>query len=249
MTQGFDSDDPCLQERPPASAHAAPANAVPHIFNEAVMPIGCRSSVDSRGLHPASNEDTMANAGNEEYEEFSIAEPHMSNIFKTLSNQMAKSMNRCWAKMQKQDINKIAKRLAPDRDNKKENRKTKIGSALDGLSYTAMSAIKPEDENEIRLLEQQVVDCHREKISTVPLNIMGAVVKVLTRRDAEWHSDLAKAALMKEMNKLTSAGVWDLVPVSMDAAFSEHSDASFTRLFEILGIKNSELVNEAIYKA
>ena len=154
-------------------------------------------------------------------------------------------MNRCWAKMQKQDLNKIAKRLAPERNHRKENRRTKIGSALDGLDKLAMSAIKPEDENEIRLLEQQVMDCHREKISTVPLNIMGAVVKVLTRRDAEWHSDLAKAALMKEMNKLTSAGVWDLVPVSMDSAVSEHPDASFSRLFEILGIQNSELVNEA----
>ena len=107
---------------------------------------------------------------------------------------------------------------------------------MDGLDKTAMSAIKPEDENEIGLLEQQVMDCHREKISTVPLNFMGAVVKVLTRRDAEWHSELAKAALMKEMNKLTSAGVWDLVPVSMDAALSEHPDASFSTLFEILGI-------------
>ena len=126
------------------------------------MPIGSRSSVDSRGLHPASNEDTKANAGNEEYEEYNNAEHHMDNRFKTLSNHMAKSMNNCWAKMQKQETNKIAKRLVPNRNNKKENRKTKIGSALDGLSYTAMSAIKPEDENEIRLLEQQVVDCHRE---------------------------------------------------------------------------------------
>ena len=91
--------------------------------------------------------------------------------------------------------------------------------------------------------------CHREKISTVPLNIMGAVVKVLTRSDPEWHSDAAKAALMKEMNKLTGAGVWDLVPVSMDKALYDHPDASFSRLFEILGIRNSELVNEAIYKA
>ncbi len=53
MNQPVDSDDPCLQERPPASAHAAPANAVPHMFDEAVMP-GSRSSVDARGLHPAS---------------------------------------------------------------------------------------------------------------------------------------------------------------------------------------------------
>ena len=213
------------------------------------MPIGSRSSVGLRGSVPVPPGNTMAEASNDEYEEYSIAEPHMDNIFKTLGNQMAKSMNRCWAKVQKQDFNKLAKRLVPDRNHKKEIRRTKIGSALDGLDKLAMSAIKPEDENEIRLLEQQVMDCHREKISTVPLNFMGAVVKVLTRRDAEWHSDLAKAALMKEMNKLTSAGVWDLVPVSMDSALAEHPDASFSRLFEILGIKNSELVSDAIYKA
>ena len=133
--------------------------------------------------------------------------------FKVLGNQMAKSMNKCWAKMQKQDLNKIAKRIIPDRNHKKENRRMKIGSVFDGFDKLALATIKPEDENEVRLLEQQVMDCHREKISTVPLNFMGAAVKVLTRRDAEWHTDFAKAALMKEMNKLTSAGVWDLVPV------------------------------------
>ena len=35
----------------------------------------------------------------------------------------------------------------------------------------------------------------------------------------------------------------------MDTALHDHPDASFSRLFEILGIKNSELVNDAIYKA
>ncbi len=51
------------------------------------------------------------------------------------------------------------------------------------------------------------------------------------------------------MTKLTSAGVWDVIPVSQDKALYDHPDASFSRLFEIFGIKNSELVDEAIYKA
>ena len=74
-------------------------------------------------------------------------------------------------------------------------------------------------------------------------------MKFLTRQDKEWHTDAAKAALLKEMTKLTTAGVSDLKPISQDKALYDHPDASFSRLFEILGIKNSELIDEAIYKA
>ena len=38
-------------------------------------------------------------------------------------------------------------------------------------------------------------------------------------------------------------------PIEKEAALAEHKDAAFSRLFEILGIKNSELASEAIYKA
>jgi hypothetical protein len=185
MTQEYDAGDPCLQERPPASSqHAAPANAAVSNFN-ALMPIGNRE-IESRSLlsDPPGYTNNLAQVDNE-YGDYSIAEPQMANMFKVLGNQMAKSMSKCYAKMQKQDFNKIAKRIIPDRNNRKENRKTKIGSAFDGFDHMALAAIKPETENEVRLLEQQVMDCHREKISTVPLNFMGAVVKVLTRRDAE----------------------------------------------------------------
>ena len=46
-----------------------------------------------------------------------------------------------------------------------------------------------------------------------------------------------------------SAGVWDVKPIERSAALAKHSDAAFSRLFEILGLKNSELAAEAIFKA
>ncbi len=119
-------------------------------------------------------------------------------ITKTLSHQLAKSLNRAVAKTVKQKYNRVAKRLIPDRNNRKEHRKTKIGSALDNLEPIAEAIIKEDDLTEIKLLEQQVIDCHRGKNSTAPLSIMGAVVKVLTRRDIEWHTDAGKAALLKK---------------------------------------------------
>ena len=69
---------------------------------------------------------------------------------------------------------------------------------------------------------------------------MGAVVKVLTRRDSEWHNQAARDALLKESTKLMTAGVWDLEPIEKEAALAEHKDAAFCRLFGILGIKNKQ---------
>ena len=67
----------------------------------------------------------------------------------------------------------------------------RVKSQLSALTIIAMETMRNEEISEIGLLEQQVEDCHRRHSSTIPLNIMGAVVKVLTRKDSEWHSQAA----------------------------------------------------------
>ena len=66
---------------------------------------------------------------------------------------------------------------------------------------------------------------------------MGAVVKVLTRKDPEWRAQAAKYALFLESTKLMKAGVWDMIPIPKAQALSGHPNASFSRLFEILGLE------------
>ena len=63
---------------------------------------------------------------------------------------------------------------------------------------------------------------------------MGLVVKVLTRKDPEWHTDAAKAALLKESTKLMAAGVWDLVPVEKSDVFRDHPNAFFLDFLRFL---------------
>jgi hypothetical protein len=105
-----------------------------------------------------------------------------------------------------------------------------------------------DEQTEDNLLLESVKQAHREKINTAPLNFMSAVVKVLGKKDPLWHSQGAKDALMKESNKLISAGVWDMKPMEKDEVIKQFPEATFSALFEILGLKNSELA-DAIYKA
>ena len=102
---------------------------------------------------------------------------------------------------------------------------------------------------EEELLDQQTIDCHRNKLCTAPLNIMGGVVKVLKRSDPLWSSAGAQAALLKEVTKLVVAGVWDVKPIPRAEAIKLYPEATFSRLFDIMGLKNSELGSEATYKA
>ena len=53
---------------------------------------------------------------------------------------------------------------------------------------------------------------------------------------------------MKESGKLIKAGVWEVIPVEKDEVIRKYPEATFSRLFEILGLKNSELSNP-VYKA
>ena len=157
-------------------------------------------------------------------------------IWNTCGRQISKSIRRTVAKM----VKRQAKIENPNVNTGKLGQNSRVKSQLKALSTIAIETMRNEEVSEIGLLEQNVENNHRQRCSTIPLNIMGAVVKVLTRRDSEWHSQSARDALLKESSKLMGAGVWDIVPMEKSAALSKHSDANFSRLFEILGLKNSE---------
>ena len=69
---------------------------------------------------------------------------------------------------------------------------------------------------------------------------MGLVTNILSKTDAEYHSDGAKEAVNKEINKLITAGVWDTTPLAKSNAERLFPDATFSRIFGILGIKDVE---------
>ena len=55
---------------------------------------------------------------------------------------------------------------------------------------------------------------HRLKqVEAIPTNVLGMVTRVLSRRDPEYHTPEARAALMSEVERLIKAGVWDLIPI------------------------------------
>ena len=81
---------------------------------------------------------------------------------------------------------------------------------------------------------------HREKVDLLPINFMGLVTKILSKNDAEFHTAEAKEAIDTEITKLVTAGVWDVKPVPKAWAEKEFKDASFSRIFGILGIKDVE---------
>ena len=88
---------------------------------------------------------------------------------------------------------------------------------------------------------------HREKLDVLPINFMGLVTKILTKNDNEYHSPDARIAMDKEIDKLVLAGVWDTKPLSKRQAEAMFPDATFSRIFGILGIKDVES-NTAKYK-
>ena len=71
---------------------------------------------------------------------------------------------------------------------------------------------------------------------------MGLVTKIFTKNDSEYHSADAKIAINTEITKLVTAGVWDVKPVSKAWAERGHKDASVSRIFGILGIKDVESI-------
>ena len=89
---------------------------------------------------------------------------------------------------------------------------------------------------------------HREKHpNAMPLNVYGLVTRLLTRKDPEFSSPKALAALLSEVDKLLQATVWDKNPVEMSQAKADFPAANFSRLFYILGIKSWEL-GEQLWK-
>ena len=106
-----------------------------------------------------------------------------------------------------------------------------------------------EERMKRRIIEQQLEQLgHRAKLVPQPLHIMGAVTKLLSKRDPEYFSEKAKAASDKEINKLIAAGVWDEEAIERAAAARAHPAAAFSRIFRIMGIKDSEM-QEGTYKA
>jgi hypothetical protein len=59
--------------------------------------------------------------------------------------------------------------------------------------------------------------------------------------DPLWNFPEAKAALMKESNKLIIAGVWEVIAEEKDEVTRKFPDVTFSRLFDILGLKSSEM--------
>jgi len=148
-------------------------------------------------------------------------------IVKDLNRQVNKAINRAQAK-----LNKI-----------KQKPKTQEKEQAPVQSYYVWPG-----EDEAILTKQQVLNCHRQKLGAMPLGLMGAVVKVLKRSDPLWKTPEAAGALLKESTKLMNAGVWDIVPEEKDDVIRKFPDASFSRLFDILGLKNSES-SSPVYKA
>ena len=147
-------------------------------------------------------------------------------ILQQLDNQICKAVNKARAKL---NAGNVSTKACP-------------------VTTTAAPCYINDVMTEDVLIDEHIKQAHREKINTAPLNFMGAVVKALKRKDPLWHSEEAKAALMKESGKLIKAGVWDVIPVEKDEVIRKYPDATFSRLFEILGLKNSELSNP-VYKA
>ncbi len=92
--------------------------------------------------------------------------------------------------------------------------------------------------NQIEQIQKEMK--HREKVDLLPINFMGLVTKILSKNDSEYHSAGAKAAIDTEITKLVTAGVWDVKPVPKRWAEDKYKDASFSRIFGILGIKDVE---------
>ena len=88
---------------------------------------------------------------------------------------------------------------------------------------------------------------HRDKLMCVPMNILGLVTKRVTRNDPEWKHPEAQAALRKEVTKLLAEGVWDEKALSKKAVSNQHSDAVYSRLFHILGLK--QFASDPMFKA
>ncbi len=88
-------------------------------------------------------------------------------------------------------------------------------------------------------VKQMVVDKHRQKLVN-PIDFMGLVTKTLKKSDKEFNSGGAKAAVHAELSKLMLAKVWDSKPISRHEAAKKHPNATFSRIFGILGLKDSE---------
>jgi len=97
------------------------------------------------------------------------------------------------------------------------------------------------DSSAVRDHDDQGRQAHRPKLdTTINCNMKAMVTRLLTRKDPEYHCAAAHAALDSEVSRLESAPVWAKLPTAKSSALKQFPEASFTRLFSILGIKASE---------
>jgi len=84
---------------------------------------------------------------------------------------------------------------------------------------------------------------HRKKVRNMPLTT-AMVTRLLTKRDPEYHTQGAKDALKKELEKLLKYKVWDMdICFEWDEVKRKHPDASIARIFPIISLKHAETDN------
>eukprot|EP00971_Amphidinium_carterae_P147439 2921705-Amphidinium_carterae.1 len=88
---------------------------------------------------------------------------------------------------------------------------------------------------------------HRE-IGSYP-NPLDLVTETLHRNDPRYHCQQAQDAFASERDKLNACSTWDSTPIERVEAKRIHPEATFSRVFTLLGIKGSEGDSDQKYKA
>ena len=145
-----------------------------------------------------------------------------------LDNQISKAIRKAEAKLCENDTLRNSLEVSIER-----SRFLDSTDRAEHLCVTTAEILQRQVKTEVAA----ALGIHRDKLQS-PSNILGLVTKLLTRRDPEYHTPEARDALLKEVMKLIQAGVWDVKAISKRAAAKKFSNAVFSRLFPILGIKN-----------
>eukprot|EP00971_Amphidinium_carterae_P352932 6492774-Amphidinium_carterae.4 len=87
-----------------------------------------------------------------------------------------------------------------------------------------------------------------EEKRNMPL-MFGLVTETLQKSDPRYHSEAARQAFNKERDTLNRAGTWHPKPMERSQVRKLYPNATFSRVFTILGIKGIETVDNQKYKA
>eukprot|EP00971_Amphidinium_carterae_P350285 6491469-Amphidinium_carterae.2 len=119
-----------------------------------------------------------------------------------------------------------------------------LKEAVDANLVPAL-ALQPVEEHDSQ--KDSGIEGHRE-FGTYPCPL-GLVTETLTKSDPRYHSAEAKAAFGLERDKLNACGTWDDIPVEKSEATRKFPNATFSRVFTLLGIKGSEGTKDRKFKA